>query len=201
MTFAFGSFTLGAALLVSAFKNQSLLSLILGEKGQSISSQGESHPSSEGGSVASGGNEIAAFAGSNSGYVSPLTSQATTGRIDQGQDFGGSGAVRAIGDAKIVRTGAPGWPGGKGVEYKLLNGPAKGRCVYVYEGIHVTVRSGQTVKAGSVIGTIIPGSSTGIEMGWSDCHGVPISHGEYTEGKETKAGKGFAQFLKSIGGP
>lgn len=45
MTFAFGSFTLGAALLFSAFKNQSLVSLILGQKGEGISEQGESHPS------------------------------------------------------------------------------------------------------------------------------------------------------------
>lgn len=45
MTFAFGSFTLGAALLFSAFKNQSLVSLILGQKGEGISEQGESKPS------------------------------------------------------------------------------------------------------------------------------------------------------------
>jgi hypothetical protein len=55
VSFAFGSFTLGAALLFSAFKNQTLISLILGEPGTSVASQGESHPSASGGSSAGGG--------------------------------------------------------------------------------------------------------------------------------------------------
>lgn len=41
MTFAFGSFTLGAAMLYSAFKNQPLVSLILGKGGESLQSQHE----------------------------------------------------------------------------------------------------------------------------------------------------------------
>jgi hypothetical protein len=64
MTFAFGSFTLGAALLYSAFVNQSLVDLIMGRQGQSVSEQGESHPSASptemsggGGSSKGGGTE------------------------------------------------------------------------------------------------------------------------------------------------
>jgi hypothetical protein len=45
MTFAFGSFTLGAAMLFSAFKNQSLVSLILGKGGESLSAQHEANQS------------------------------------------------------------------------------------------------------------------------------------------------------------
>jgi hypothetical protein len=45
MTFAFGAFTLGAALLISAFKDQSLVSLVLGQPGKSIEGQGHSDPS------------------------------------------------------------------------------------------------------------------------------------------------------------
>lgn len=47
MTFGYGAFALGAALLYSAFQNSSLIDVILGRKGESISAQGESHPSSE----------------------------------------------------------------------------------------------------------------------------------------------------------
>lgn len=44
MTFAFGSFTVGAALLFSAFMDMSMIDLILGRPGKSIASQGESDP-------------------------------------------------------------------------------------------------------------------------------------------------------------
>lgn len=47
MTFAFGSFTLGAALLFSAFKNMSMIDLVLGRPGETIASQGEHHPGNE----------------------------------------------------------------------------------------------------------------------------------------------------------
>jgi len=132
-------------------------------------------------------------------YVYPLSPKATTGRTDQGKDFGGAGPIRAIGNALIVKTGAPGWPGGeKGVLYKLLDGPARGKYVYTYEGISPSVRAGQRVKAGQVIGSIIPGTTTGIEMGWATSTGEPISHAEYTEGKETVGGKAFAGFLERL---
>lgn len=132
------------------------------------------------------------------GYVYPFGPKTTVGRIDQGQDFGGSGSIRAIGNAVVTKIGAPGWPGGKGIVYKLLDGPQRGRSVYVYEGVSPSVRVGQRVGAGQVIGQIIPGTSTGIETGWSSSAGVPLSHSSYTEGKETGAGKAFAQFLRRL---
>lgn len=135
------------------------------------------------------------------GYVYPFYKTATVGRIDQGQDFGGRGPILSIGNAEIVKLGAPGWPGGEnGILYRLLDGPRRGRYVYVNEGVRPSVRVGQRVGAGEVIGHLIPGSSTGIEIGWAKANGEPVSHAEYHEGLETRAGKGFAAFLGKLRG-
>jgi murein DD-endopeptidase MepM/ murein hydrolase activator NlpD len=130
-------------------------------------------------------------------YVSPFLS-ATTGRIDQGVDFTGTGPIAAVGDAKILAVGAPGWPEGGGVLYKLLDGQRAGQIIFVYEGVQATVRPGQHVSAGEQIATFVPGGS--IEMGFADASGVPLSHGEYVEGKETVWGREMASFLSDIGG-
>jgi len=130
-------------------------------------------------------------------YVSPFLS-ATTGRIDQGVDFTGTGPIAAVGDAEILATGAPGWPEGGGVLYRLTSGQRAGQVIFVYEGIAATVRAGQHVSAGDQIGAFVPGGS--IEMGFADAAGVPLSHAEYSEGKETQWGQEMASFLDSIGG-
>jgi hypothetical protein len=83
--------------------------------------------------------------------------------------------------------------------YELTSGPFRGKIIYVYEGVQVLVRKGEQVAAGQVIGHIIPGTETGIETGFADRNGVPLSHAEYTEGKETVWGKKFAQFLETLG--
>jgi murein DD-endopeptidase MepM/ murein hydrolase activator NlpD len=129
-------------------------------------------------------------------YVSPFLS-ATTGRIDQGVDFTGTGPIAAVGDAVILATGAPGWPEGGGVLYKLLSGQRAGQIIFVYEGVKAMVHAGQHVAAGEQIATFVPGGS--IEMGFADASGVPLSHGEYSEGKETVWGREMASFLSSIG--
>ena len=130
-------------------------------------------------------------------YVSPFLS-ATTGRIDQGVDFTGTGPIAAVGDAEILATGAPGWPEGGGVLYRLTSGQRAGQVIFVYEGIEATVHAGQHVSAGDQIGAFIPGGS--IEMGFADAAGVPLSHAEYNEGDETRWGREMASFLNSIGG-
>jgi murein DD-endopeptidase MepM/ murein hydrolase activator NlpD len=130
-------------------------------------------------------------------YVSPFLS-AATGRIDQGVDFTGTGPIAAVGDAEILATGAPGWPEGGGVLYKLLSGQRAGQIIFVYEGVQATVHAGQHVSAGEQIATFVPGGS--IEMGFADAAGVPLSHGEYSEGVETVWGREMASFLSSIGG-
>jgi len=130
-------------------------------------------------------------------YVSPFLS-ATTGRIDQGVDFTGAGPIAAVGDAEILAVGAPGWPEGGGVLYKLLDGERAGQVIFVYEGVQATVRPGQHVSAGEQIATFVPGGS--IEMGFADAAGTPLSHGEYVEGKETVWGREMASFLSDLGG-
>ena len=62
MTFAFGAFTLGYALLASAFKNQSLISLILGEKGESVAEQHEATTAAESNTASSLVNNVASTA-------------------------------------------------------------------------------------------------------------------------------------------
>lgn len=140
----------------------------------------------------------------NGTYVYPFPSSATTvNRVDQGQDFGGSGPVVAIGRARILKTHSP-WPeyGGTGILYELLDGMYKGKAVYVYEGVKPVrgLRPGQVVQAGQRIGSIVPGTSTGIESGWADPRtGQPISHAEYKkDGTETTAGKQFKEFLEAV---
>jgi hypothetical protein len=129
-------------------------------------------------------------------YVSPFVS-ATEGRIDQGVDFTGVGPILAIGDAEILSTGAPGWPEGGGVLYRLLDGPEAGRVIYVFEGARATVEAGQRVFAGQQIATFVPGGS--IEIGFADTAGTPLSHASYSEGVETAWGKRMREFLVRLG--
>lgn len=138
---------------------------------------------------------------SNRGYyVYPIAGQKgqfTVGRIDQGQDFTGKLSVLALGRAKVVKLGAPGWPGGGGVLLKLLEGPYRGRYFFANEAIRPTVREGQEVQAGEVIGHV-NSSYPGLEIGWANSAGVPLSHAEYHEGLETRAGKAFAGFISGL---
>jgi murein DD-endopeptidase MepM/ murein hydrolase activator NlpD len=135
--------------------------------------------------------------GIESEYVSPFVS-ATQGRVDQGVDFTGAGPILAVGDAQILATGAPGWPEGGGVLYRLLDGAEAGRVIFVYEGVAATVHAGQRVSAGQQIASFVNGGS--IEMGFADESGVPLSHSEYNEGDETVWGKRMGDFLSGLGG-
>jgi murein DD-endopeptidase MepM/ murein hydrolase activator NlpD len=131
------------------------------------------------------------------GYVNPFVS-AGQGRIDQGVDFTGAGPILAVGDARILATGAPGWPEGGGVLYRLLDGPAAGQVVFVYEGLEATVKPGQRVAAGQQIASFVDGGS--IEIGFADASGAPLSQAEYHEGEETAWGRKMATFLGELGG-
>lgn len=131
------------------------------------------------------------------GYIYPFM-DFTTGRVDQGQDFTGKGPILAIGRAKILATGANGWPEGGGVLYKLLEGPKAGQNVFVYEGVDVPsyIKPGVIVNAGQPIATFRKGGS--IEIGFATDAGVPLSHAGYYEGKETRAGKAMQGFLAQL---
>jgi hypothetical protein len=203
MTFGFALMLAGFVLLDAGWKGTTPFGVLQGVTagtsgaGGVLGQTGQSVLASFTGKAAPGG--AVPFSKNVSGYVNPFGSGATSGRIDQGKDVGGSGPIRAVGNARVISTGAPGWPGGGGVLYELLDGPDAGKFIYTYEGIQATVRAGEKIAAGTIIGHIIPGTSTGIETGWANKNGEPISHSEYTEGKETIGGKSFAHFLEQLG--
>jgi hypothetical protein len=132
-------------------------------------------------------------------YQDPfLDANAIQGRTDMGVDYAGTGPIEAIGNAQILKTGAPGWPQGGGVLYRLLDGPHAGDVIFVYEGVTPTVRAGQKVLAGQQIASFMPTGS--IETGFADANGVPLSHAGYSEGDVTVWGQRMEAFLASIGG-
>jgi len=99
---------------------------------------------------------------------SPVGRGLRRGRTDQGVDWSGSGPIYAVGNGRIALAipNDPGWLGSYMV-LKLDNPPSRDRqFVYYAEGIHQTVRQGQRVRAGQVIGHAYGGSS-GIEIGWA----------------------------------
>jgi hypothetical protein len=112
-------------------------------------------------------------------YVNPLTevSGLTPRRIDLGVDYAGSGPLLALGRGRVMMasntdSGPPScwaiscWPGGGIVVYRLLDGPFAGKYVYVAEHIAVSVRAGQTVRAGQQIATLYAGYPWS-EWGWA----------------------------------
>jgi hypothetical protein len=153
----------------------------------------------------SGAASAAAGAG---GYVNPLANASVRPeRIDQGVDYSGSGTIGALGPGvvtQVVPSGS-GWEGGGYVEYKLTAGPYAGRYVFAAEGVTPTVSVGQTLAPGQPVATIIPGSSTGIEIGFAAGIGQSAYAsrygGGYSEGQLTAAGQAFSNLIASLGGP
>lgn len=160
------------------------------------------------GTLASAQTGSATAAAAASGYVNPLANASVRAeRIDQGVDYAGTGTLGALGPGvvtQVVPSGS-GWEGGGYVEYKLTSGPYAGRYVYYAEGVTPTVSVGQTLAAGQPVATIIPGSATGIEIGFGS--GVGQSSyasrygGGYSEGEATAAGQAFSSLVASLGGP
>jgi len=143
------------------------------------------------------------------GYRNPFPSRFwQKGRIDQGVDFAAKSSrspILAVGDGTVVQIGAPGWPGGGGGVVIRLDNPVEfgknqvGHYVFYYETLSPTVHKGQRVKAGQIIAYGHPGG-TGIEFGFSDGNGVPLSHATYTEGKQTEWGKLAFKWLSKLEG-
>lgn len=147
------------------------------------------------------------------GYVNPLARAVVVPkRIDQGIDYAGSGTLAAIGSARITRiaTVDTGWPGAF-IEYRLLDGPENGCFVYYAEGVAPVpgLYVGQIVRAGQAIATIIPSSSSGIEIGWAAGAGTKsyaAQAGQWGASHEANdipsaAGLYFSALIESLGGP
>lgn len=113
-------------------------------------------------------------------YVNPVREVAhlQASRIDMGVDYSGAGPILALGRAKVMlatdklagpescwgKTCVP--PPGDMIVYRLLDGPYAGKYVYVCEHITISVKAGQTVRAGAQIATLHEGSPN-LELGWA----------------------------------
>jgi len=139
-------------------------------------------------------------------YSDPLRSinALTPERIDQGVDYSGYGPIYAIGDGVVLSTGNSGWPGGTFISYRLSDGPAGGLVVYAAEDIYPLVSVGQSVTAGTVLGTVYEGPS-GIETGWANQSGdgttMAIDAGQFSGANSTAFGTNFSELLASLGAP
>lgn len=192
MTYGFALLTMGTLFMYSGYTNSSISDVL---KGLSSKTRG----AGDTGFVAllSGAGEAVTPGSGGSGdiagkHTNPLPGWKRT-RTDQGVDFYGGHKILAPENGVVLKTGAPGWPEGGGVLIKT----ASGKIVYFYEGLRPTVKPGQKVRAGQVIAHGIPGGS--IEVGFADSNGVPLSHGEYYEGKITKYGEAALKWLEGLG--
>ena len=139
-------------------------------------------------------------------YVNPLAhAQVTATRIDQGVDYFGTGTLTSIGWARIkqVHTTNTGWPGAF-IEYRLLHGSRAGRYVYYAEGVRPApgMYVGRVVRPGRAVATLIPGWSSGIEIGWGANIGTETLAARFHQySYPTRCGRNFSAFIASLGGP
>lgn len=128
-------------------------------------------------------------------------------RIDEGVDYRGSGPVYALGDGVVESTTGP-WPGGAFITYRLTNGPAAGRLVYLAENVTPDVKIGQAVTPATVVGTMHD-SYPFVETGWAfDNYGdtMAAEAGAWNstadgESLPSAYGINFNQLLVSLGAP
>jgi hypothetical protein len=96
------------------------------------------------------------------GYVNPFRRirGLSANRIDMGVDYAGSGPVLAIGDAKVyaAASSGTGWPGGGFIGYTLLDGPYKGKHVFIAENVRPSVHVGRVSKPARSSATCPAGS-------------------------------------------
>ena len=109
------------------------------------------------------------------GYVNPIPKGSKFERLDQGVDYRtpvGSN-IPALGNAKIVRVSNDAGGFGKAIYYQLLDGPQKGKYVYVGHADPLA-QAGQYLRAGQAVARsrAVPfGNAAGtpghIEIGWA----------------------------------
>ena len=138
--------------------------------------------------------------------VNPIGPGLTSGRVDMGVDYSGTGPLYAIGDGTITSTYNSGWPGGAFIGLHLSDG----RYVYYAEDISPAVQVGDTVKAGQLIGHA---TGQGIEVGWAASPGtgqtMAAATGQNQAGLNqgdpgyypTGYGVSFSKLIHSLGGP
>ena len=197
---AFGEILVGAIILDAGWKGDSIANVVKGQATQ--------HPL-PGSSSGSGGSSGAGGASSipPGTYTNPVPG-ARTGRVDQGVDYTlSSRGFLAPGKAKILIADSSnaGWPGGGYIAYQLEDGPLAGAIGYAAENIRPVVKVGETVAAGTQIGTPVSGGT--IEAGWASNQnpGQPLAqtisgYGGDQSYQALTAGYSFSRFVQALGG-
>ena len=143
-------------------------------------------------------------------YANPFhgTDGLTAARIDEGVDYIsnkpvpiyaiGNGVVTIATDHSTFYTTSGGhadW-----ITYKLTDGPAAGKFVYVSEACPPLVKTGDTVTVNTRLCNVLPDS---IETGWAldATSQAAAAYGAYQEGYETAYGVNFNQLLVKLGAP
>jgi hypothetical protein len=149
-------------------------------------------------------------------YLNPLRDVQKNGslvamRIDQGVDYGGSGPVYALGNGTVLNVYSCGWGscaglGGPGafIVYKLDDGPAAGKYVFVAENCPWKVNIGDHITSSTVLCTMVD-ASPHMEMGWAngEALGEAMAASIYKNvpnGTPTAFGVNFSDLMKSLGG-
>ncbi len=163
------------------------------------------------GSDAGSGQRVVAVAVEDGGYRNPLRAVADlhAQRIDQGVDYSGAGPVYALGDGVVTNTTNTGWPGGAFISYRLTDGPAAGRYVYVAENVVPKVTVGQVVTTQTVLGILID-AAPDMETGWANPPGLGDAAagaaGQWSASTDamslpTAYGENFSQLMAALGAP
>lgn len=142
-------------------------------------------------------------------YANPLRniSNIFAARIDMGVDYKGTGPVMAIGKAKVTvaTTHSRFWGRSTGnvVVYELLEGPAKGKSVFVSEYCTPLVKVGQIITTATTVCRMYGGT----EMGWAEPGGSDKPAAWYTQyvpagykdGTKTAYGVNFDALMLKLG--
>jgi hypothetical protein len=144
-------------------------------------------------------------------YRSPLPPGApfTNARTDMGVDLetGVPGVGRpllAIGDAQVLAIKPMGAYGPTWLSYRLLDGPLRGRTIFIGHSGPPLVSAGARIPVGTPLIAIHGGGYGGppghLEIGWATPDGAqPAAAGHYREGEVTGEGRDFRRFLARLG--
>ncbi len=175
-----------------------------GTAGAGLSSSSSSGTSANLGSCSSG----------SSSYKNPLrdVKDLKPLRIDGGVDYQGHGPIYALGNGEVVMVNGhnSGWPGkttsgdgGTYISYKLTDGPAKGKEVFMAENCEIpgSLKKGSTVTSETIICDFQGDDYAYGEMGWADGKGSFIGNECYDQSAHTVYGINFSDLMVTLGAP
>lgn len=138
-------------------------------------------------------------------YKNPFRFNVSPAEIDAGEDFCGTGAVHAIGPARILQRGVPSHTSTFGntlSSYVITEGPLKGLTVFFAEHYNLsgTFKAGDHVDASTKLYDMNGCIEIGIAT--SDGSGSLAWNGQgYKEGESSRLGVNIADLLSVLGAP